>query len=355
LKKILIINPFGIGDVLFTTPVVRAIKENDPRAVIGYWCNERVREVLKDNPYLSEIFALSRGDLKKIFQVSKTAGIKKFFGLLRGIRKGRFDTLVDFSLDHRYSLIGKLLGIRKRVGFDYKGRGRFLTDKIAIEGYSGKHAVEYYLELLQPLAISPKSRKLDLFLSPAGNSRAAAILHAAGVSSDDLVVGIAPGAGGSWGENAALKHWPAIRFAQVADTLIAERRAKIFILGDAKERAIADVMVYAMKHKAVDLVGKTSLEELAALIARLRILIANDGGPLHMATALRIKTLSVFGPVDEGVYGPYPPSAEHIVVKADIDCRPCYQKFKLEACDRDRECVTSIDTEQVLKEVRRLI
>lgn len=113
MKKFLLINPFGIGDVLFTTPVIRAIRDSYPDGSIGYWCNERVKDILKDNKNIDFVFALSRGDIKRMYRQSRLKGIYRFFSLLRSIKKHRFDIAVDFSLDHRYSLLAKILGIKK--------------------------------------------------------------------------------------------------------------------------------------------------------------------------------------------------------------------------------------------------
>jgi len=355
LKKFLIINPFGIGDVLFTTPVIKAIKDSYPDAVVDYWCNQRVEPLLTANPDINKIFALSRGDLKKIFHKSILEGIYKFFNLLYRIKKEHFDISLDFSSEDRYSLIIKLLGIKRRVGFNYKKRGRYLTDKVDTEGYSSKHVVEYYLDLLKPLGIKPKRHNLALHVSNTADLKSGNILSRYGISDKDLIIGIAPGAGASWGKDAAIKHWPAIRFAQLADTIISDFGAKVLILGDESEKPIADIIVNTMQNKAIDLTGKTTLEELIAIISKLRILIANDGGPLHMAVAEGINTVSIFGPVDDLVYGPYPPDENHLVVKKDLSCRPCYRDFKMPQCDREKECLKSISTEEVLTCVRRLV
>ena len=128
---------------------------------------------------------------------------------------------------------------------------------------------------------------------------------------------------------------------------------KIVILGDKTERPLADIVVGAMKNKCIDLVGMVELEDLSALLRSLKLLVSNDGGPLHMAVASGIKTVSVFGPVDDLVYGAYPPGADHFVVKGSIDCRPCYKNFKLSVCDRSRECLKSISVEDVFQVVRK--
>ena len=129
--KILFVNPFGIGDVLFTTPLIRGLKERGHS--IYYWCNERVQGILRHNDAVSGIYALSRGDLKRYYNDSPLEAAKALFAIAKKIRHEKFDIALDFSLDYRYSLLLRLLGVKKIVGFDYKGRGRFLSDKIAVD------------------------------------------------------------------------------------------------------------------------------------------------------------------------------------------------------------------------------
>lgn len=356
MERILVINPFGIGDVLFTTPVISAIKDNYPDSFIGYWCNERVKEILQNNPSIDIIFALSRGDIKKLYRKSKLKGIISSLSLYRKIKKEKFSISLDFSLDHRYGLVSKLWGIRRRVGFNYKDRGRFLTDKIDIEGYSEKHVVEYYLDLLKFLNIRPKSYNLSLTVPERNNLKARMMLAQAGVNDKDLVIAIAPGAGASWGKDASLKHWPAVNFATLIDKIINDYRAKILILGDDSERPIVDTIIKTVHYNVVDLVGKTTLEELIAVINNVEMLITNDGGTLHIAVALGKKTVSFFGPVDPKVYGPYPPDdKKHIILRENLDCSPCYRNFRLSACQRNRACLEQISVDEAINAVSSLI
>ncbi|MCM8795343.1 MAG: glycosyltransferase family 9 protein, partial [Candidatus Omnitrophica bacterium] len=293
LKKFLIINPFGIGDVLFTTPVIRAIKEAYPDSFMAYWCNLRVKDVLKDNPHIDKIWSLSRGDIKKIFKQSKWKGLTTSLDLLQQLRKAEFDICFDFSLDWRYGLLTKLAGIKKRVGFNYKKRGRFLTEKIDIDGYNDKHVVDYYLDLLKIIDIIPKHKNLDLFISEEQRGHAKGVLANLGVTESELLFAIAPGGGASWGKDAYLKHWPQEKFAQLVDRLSDDFIAKILILGDTQEKEIAKEILARIKNKnrVIDLVGKISLEELVAIINYLEILITNDAGPLHIAVALNKKSV----------------------------------------------------------------
>ena len=105
----------------------------------------------------------------------------------------------------------------------------------------------------------------------------------------------------------------------------------------------------------LDLTGKLNLKELAAVINESKLLICNDGGPLHMAAALGVKTVSVFGPVDEAVYGPYPPDAKHVVVKKDLPCRPCYKDFRFTGCVNNRRCLEGITVDEVYGQIKGLL
>jgi len=355
LKKTLIINPFGIGDILFTTPLIREIKRQYPDSFLGYWCNERVKDILTANPHIGKVFGLSRGDIKRISRRSRLEGIGCFFGLLSALKKEKFEIALDFSLDHRYGLMAKLAGIKRRIGFNYKNRGRFLTDKIDIDGYSSRHVVEYYLDLLHFLGIIPQSRDLELFIPAQEKLKAQKLFADLSIKEGDLVIGIAPGGGASWGRDAVRKHWPAQNFAQLADRLIRGLGAKVLILGDSEEKTIAARIGEVTAGRAIDLSGRTNLAELAAVIERLNLLIANDGGPLHMAAALGKKTLSFFGPVDPAVYGPYPPDEKrHIILRRVVDCSPCYVKFRLAQCYNDKECLNGISVDDAVDRVSKM-
>jgi len=354
-KKILIINPFGIGDILFTTPLIRALKENYPGCFIGFWCNERVKAILESNSNIDTIFPLSRGDIKKLYKKSWILGFRSSLKLFFEIKDRKFDTSFDFSLDHRYGLICKLAGIKERIGYNYKNRGRFLTRKTALEGYHGKHAIEYYSSLLDHLGISVKNKNMELPLSEKALKEADDLFGSFGIKDTDLLVGIAPGAGGSWGKDAIYKHWPVLRFAEIADKLMVDFKVKVILLGDNTEVPLAEEIANVCKNKPINLIGKTSLDNLAAVIKKLRLLISNDGGPMHMAVALGVKTVAVFGPVDEKVYGPYPESKDHAVLTAAAECRPCYNNFRLPVCSMNRRCLDGITVAEAYSKVKDLL
>lgn len=353
--RYLIINPFGIGDVLFTTPLARAVKTSREGVFLGYWCNRRVEEILKANKYIDKTFSCSRGDLKKDFKTSFVRGLRVLLGLIKEIRKSRFDAAIDLSLDHRYALIASLCGIKMRFGYDFKGRGRLLTDKTLLKGYRGRHVIDFYSALLERIGVPEKGKSMDLFLKAPDLEEADKLLKVAGVRQGDLIIGISPGGGGSWGGQAYLKYWQEEKFAGLSDRLISGLGAKVVFLGDESDFAVISGISGLMKEQAVNAAGKTSLGTLAALISKLNLLISNDSGILHMASALRVKTVSFFGPTDDLVYGPYPDKDSHIVLKQDISCRPCYNDFRLDECLRDKECLKGISVETAYEAAKRLL
>ena len=348
--KILFVNPFGIGDILFTTPLVKSLKERDNS--IYYWCNERVVDILKYNKAIQGIFPLSRGDFKRIFKASTREAIKKAIDLIKRIKRERFDIAMDFSLDYRYSLLLRILGVKKIVGFDYKRRGRFLTDKIKIDGFDGRHMVEHYTMLLKFIDETLQAHnRMELFVGDAEKKWPDEFLKRNGISDSDILVGIVPGGGTSWGESAFRKHWPKEKFTYVADKLTSIDKYKIILFGSEKEVNICNFIADRMKSRVINLCGRTNLGQFAAILQGCKLLITNDGGPLHMASALGVKTVSIFGPVDERVYGPYPPSKEHMIITGNVECRPCYKNFRYPLC-RDRVCLDSIEPSTVLEAVR---
>jgi heptosyltransferase-1 len=267
---------------------------------------------------------------------------------------------------------------------DYKSRGRFLTDKVKLDGYSGRHVAEYYFDLLNFIGINASSPGLDeainsrtgrgcttysLEVSEEVSARAKKILAEHGIMAADLLIGVAPGGGASWGKDAIYKQWPAEKFRQLTERLTKASNVKVVLLGSVEEKPLAEIILEKMGQSPsgtvpifpgtifpiIDLTGKLNLKELAAVISELKALICNDGGLLHMAVALGVKTVSTFGPVDEIVYGPYPPSAKHIVVKKDLPCRPCYKDFRFTGCSNNRKCLEEITVEDVFDNVKGLL
>lgn len=354
-RNALFINPFGIGDVLFTTPIVHTIKDALPDIKLGYLCNRRTAPILENNHFIDWIFVYERDEFENLVGNSCLSWAKKYFEFLNQIKRKRFDLALDFSLNSQYGFFSWYAGIKTRVGFDYKARGWLLNKKMKLAGYEDKHIVEYYADLLKLIGLDLKYRRLELYLKQEDIEWAEDFLNKSKINRTDLLVGIVPGAGASWGKDAYIKHWPAENFSALSDKIIENYKAKLIIMGDLPEVAIVKKIINNTHHEIIDATGKTNLGQFAALLNKMNLVVTNDGGPMHIAVALGIKTVSIFGPVDDRVYGPYPRTTEQVVVSKGLICQPCYHRFRMPECKTNRECITSLSVEEVYPYVERFL
>lgn len=349
-QRILIVNPFGIGDVLFSTPLVHAVRRAFPQCHLTYLCNRRVEPILSGNPYINELFVHERDDLVGLFRSSQWQGLKYLRSFLQRVRRARFDILIDLSLNERYAFILKLIGVRRRIGFNYHNRGRFLTQRLPIDGYQDAHVVEYYRELLAFMGIRLVEASLELHVSEDDRRWVQQWLAARGLEGSRTLVGIVPAGGVSWGIDAPFRRWSSEGFAAVADALAERHQAQIILFGEGSDRSICERVAKRMKHQAVDASGQTTLGQFVGLLERLNLVICNDGGPLHLAVSRGVRTVSIFGPVDPRVYGPYSSDTgrHRVVCRSGLPCRPCYHQFRLPPCPYERACLREVDPESVL-------
>jgi len=352
-QRILIINPFGIGDVLFTTPLIRNLKYHFPESFIGYVANQRTAAFLIDYPKVNRVFVYERDEFNRLYRTSKRQFIKKGIHFLQEIQQTKFDLVIDLSLNGTMSFLMRLIGIPQRIGFNYKNRSPFLTTKIKLDGYEKKHVVDYYLSLLKELGCEVKFRELEFPLKDQDCQWSQEFFRKNGILTRDLVVGLVPGGGASWGKDAAYKRWPAQNYAKLADKIVEKFSAKIILLGDQKEAELCRQVQGLMRSSACLACGETTVGQFAALLKSCRLNIVNDGGPLHVAVAVGAKTVSIFGPVDPLVYGPYPKDS-HAVVTKDLACRPCYRRFRMAQCSHI-SCLHSIDVEDVYRKVEKIL
>ncbi len=348
-KKILIINPFGIGDVIFSTPLIEILKKHFPGCFIGYVCNKRVSELIRTNPFLDKIFVYEKDDYRQIWKRSKIKCLMKALSFLRNIGKEKFDISIDLSLGYQYSMLFRIMGIKKRVGFNYRGRGKFLTDKIDIGSFDNKHVAEYYLNVLRLLDIDVSKYRVSprIYTSELSALFGEKFLKENGIAKADILIGMVPGCGASWGNDAALRRWDRKNFTALAARLMEKYHARIVLLGNSEEAGICeDIRKYA-GGGIINYCGKTSIEKLVGIMSKCGVVITNEGGMLHIAAGMGIRTVSIFGPVDEATYGPYPADENHIVLtKKDVPCRPCYRQFKYNKCD-NRICLDGITVDDV--------
>ncbi|MCM8831205.1 MAG: glycosyltransferase family 9 protein [Candidatus Omnitrophica bacterium] len=355
IKKILIFNPFGIGDVLFTTPLIRNLKENFICQYLAYICNGRAYPLLKNNPFLDEIFIFEKDYWREILKESWFKFCKQYFSFLQKIRKMHFDVVFDLSLNSQYGLFFKMSGIKRRIGFNFKKRGRFLTEKLDIPtGFSQKHVARFYLDLLKFLKINPKEYNFDVFIENNAVREVESILVSF-MKENNAFVLVCPGSGDSWGKAAYFRRWPEDNFVDLCNKIQNNLSFNVVLTGSKAEMDICQYIYDKMEGKPINLCGKINLEEFVALISKSKLIITNDGGPFHIARALNKKIIVFFGPVDEKVYGPYLHLKDTFVFSKQLNCRPCYKGFRFLGCQYDKKCLREISPDEVYLTVREIL
>ncbi|MDO8525019.1 MAG: lipopolysaccharide heptosyltransferase II [Candidatus Omnitrophota bacterium] len=335
MKRILIVNVNWIGDALFSTPFIRAVRDAYPGAYIACLVHPRCKEMLELNPRLNEIIIYDEDESHR--------GLFGKLRLIAALRHKRFDTAFLLHRSFTKALLVFLAGVRERIGYPTKKRGMLLT-KMVESPSEELHKVEYFLNIARSSGLTPKSGSYEFFIDDSHRRSIARLLREAGVSDNDTVVVICPG--GNWGP----KRWPKENFAKLSDLLAERCGAKIVISGANKDIKLAEEIRALMKTRPVITAGKTTLKSLAALVAGADLVIANDTGPMHLAVAMKAKTIALFGPTSPGITGPYGEGYYKVIFRNDTCDVPCYDF----TCS-DNRCMAAIKVEDVLREAEEML
>lgn len=350
-KRFLIINTFGIGDVLFTVPLIKNIKANIPDAYIGYISNRRTAPLLESLPQINQVIVYDRNEFKVVSDRSRLEFLQLILKTKTEIQQGHYDIVFDFSMTWYAGFYCWLAGIKQRVGLNYKNRSIFLTKKVLFSGYEGRHVAQYYQGLLGAVNFHISPQSMDIAVAPEGCLWAEKFLQDANFLQARWIA-VFPGGGESWGPDAKFKRWPAEKYAQLITKIMADFNVNIILLGNHAEESLCKEIQSLVKCPLFNACGKTNLLQTLAILKKSFLALVNDGGPLHMAVAAGIKTVSVFGPVDEKVYGPYAGvPGQHRVVTSSIACRPCYRNFRRAACEHI-SCVKNVEVGDVFNAVQ---
>lgn len=328
--KILIINLAFIGDVILSTPVARALRENYPDAQIDMLVVPLTQPIARGNPYIDNALVYDkRGKHKKITELWK---------LIRFLRSREYDLAVCANFASRGAILAWAAGIRLRAGYDAQQAGWFLTHAASPRRTGICHESENYLDVLKPLGITTNDTSLAFNINPAD----AASLHLK-VPRDwrrplALVCPI-----GSY----PLKSWTAAGYARLLEHM-AELADCYLIGGRGEESQLKDINRLA-GDKAGILAGTLNLGELAAFIAESKLLVTVDTGPMHMACAVRVPVAAFFGPTDPRVWGPRGP--RDVIFQNIIDCSPCWGRIPC----ADHRCLEELNEEEVIRMVINLL
>jgi heptosyltransferase-2 len=290
------------------------------------------------HPAVHDVLVLDKGKgrMRDLLEVIDASGRAK---------KRRFDMAVFFQNAFEAAFIAALARIPVRVGYATDSRGFLLTHPIAkADPHSGRHQVEYYLDIVRSLGWTGLSRKPRLFVTPEDLKKAEATLETLGISLGETILGMAPGA--AFGP---AKRWPAERFAKVADKAVEEWDARVLIFGSNGDRESCNDVASAMEARLFNLCGKTDLGEAVALISRCSMFVTNDSGLMHVASALDVPTVAIFGSTNHVATGPISNKAR--VVRSQVECHPCLKP----ECPEDFRCMLRIFPGEVFAELKQLL
>ena len=274
-------------------------------------------------------------------------GMAGFLRAARRVREHRFDACVILPNAFRAAAFIKAAGIPERWGYATESRSILLTKRVPQPPRPfGRHQAYFYLDLLSGLGLDVGRRSPDttLVATTAMTASAEALLESAGWTGGPLI-GVHPGA-----TNSRAKIWSASRYAEVAREMAAREDAQIVVLGGEAEAALAaEVLSGLPDGSKLSLHGRTSLGELMGVLTKLCVFLTNDSGPMHLASALGVSTVAVFGPTDSRETGPL---GEHArVVREAVDCSPCAYRD----CPIDHRCMERVSVDRVVGEAAALL
>jgi heptosyltransferase-2 len=310
-----------VGDAVMSLPALRAIRGRFPQAHIAILAKSSVA-----NLYIHQLLA----DEIIVYNLQSS------WSMGRQLRSRQFDCAILLQNAFEAAWIAWLAKIPTRIGYKRDGRQLLLTRAVDVPrpGEIPRHQRFYYLELLRRASLIdalPESDSIQLGSRPA--------------SSGKRVIGVSPGA--AYG---TAKRWLPERFAEAAGALAEARGASIALFGTKSERALCEEIAQRLNGREVtNYAGETTLAQFIDLAAGCELFLTNDSGSMHIASALGVPTVAIFGATDDTATGPAGLNAR--VVRQPVDCSPCL----LRECPIDHRCMTRVSAERVVKEALELL
>ncbi len=346
-RKVLAISASGIGNTILFTPVLNSLRKHFSGATIDLLAlSKAMADPVAGSPLVNGIHVLSLEPLKALPAVL-------------ALRREPYDvSIVAFpSNKWQFHVVSRLIGAPRRICHSYRvGRLRSLAflENGEVPAVEGLHDVDQNLNLLKPLGIDPakEERKVFFHLAPEHHEFAMRYVTSRNLSGRVLAA-IHPGAGGHYKDwQGVLKRWPADRFAALCDRLIDERQAHVLILGGPEEQGLKEEVRRAIrKPEHTTLVGE-NLKHTAAILSRCRLMVSNDSGLMHVAAAVGVPTLGIFGPTNHTRTAPV--GAKCRIIRKDLPCSPCLEypfhstSSKIR-CDYAEQCLKDITVEEAFR------
>lgn len=341
IERIVVRGTNWVGDAVMTVPALRQLRRLFPNAQITLATRSWAQGLFAGADFLDEL------------QVHEGSGLRSVVQQVRQWRKQNFDLAILFPNSLETALVASLARVPLRIGYATDGRQRLLTHPLALpEWRASKHEVFYYLKIVAELEWLIKQGQTFLDTQPDGSlevsdarkSAARDFLRERGIRDGVAKVALCPGS-----INSRAKRWPTDRYAELADRLIDELGAEVFLVGSKAESDVSLAVAQQMHNQPKMLTGETDLAELVAILSLADLLVTNDTGPAHIASALGRPTLVIFGPTNPLTTRPFSPFGE--IVREPPDCAPCM----LRDCPIDHRCMTAITPADVFERARQLL
>ncbi|MBD3305825.1 hypothetical protein GF339_05530 [candidate division KSB3 bacterium] len=363
IQRILLVQLDEIGDVVMTTPLFRAVRQNFPDAWITLVVKPAVVNLVERCPYLNEILAYRpMGPGGRCWRTRRHVNTMLFAAIYLWRRRFDLVLLPRWDVDYTYAtFLAYLSGAPWRVGYsEYvlpkkqsvnAGYDLLLTHVITTTG-NVKHEVERNLDVLRFLHGKIQDDALELWVGEDDEGMAENTFAQHGIGSDALIVGLGPSSG-----TLALKQWPLERFVEIGRWLQITYDATLLVIGDQGDIPLGRTLARELEGNVINMAGKTSLRQTAALLRRCSLFVGNDTGPMHIAAALKIPVIALFGPSCAHRFSPW--GAGHQIISVDLPCKPCHQDGHLNRCRQCRfdqpYCMTNITVDDVKATVREML
>jgi lipopolysaccharide heptosyltransferase II len=332
-NNILVVNVNWLGDVIFSTPIFKALKEAYPQARVSCLAVPRVKEVLEHCPFIDEVIVYDEKG-RHWYPWEKLR-------LIGSLRQKKFDAAFLLHRSLTRALLTFLVGIPVRVGYRSAKPSVFLTRQISVE--ENAHRMDEYAKIVEELGVAvDKVYGLEVSAQELKDMEEKLLKH--GIGPGDYLVVV--NAGGNWD----LKRWPHERFGQLIARLVKDFRVKVVIPGSDKDRALAQSIARLSGVDPLVLAGSTGLKELMALFKRANCVISNDTGPLHLAASVGTDVIALFGPTRPEITGPRG-RGRAMVLHKEIGCNkaPCYHL----SCSHN-ECLHAITVDDVCQALQKI-
>jgi len=340
-KKILIIKLRYIGDTLSIVPVIDRVKECVPEVTVDVMIRKGTEEVVAFHPGIRKIWVYDQKMAKSDFRSS----VPYQFDLIRGLRKERFDYILDYTHGDRAAILSFLIHAPSRISYRCSSPlTKLLMNRFVDYNPLEHHIVEYQLKALSLFNLPVNNPKMDIHIPEKAEKAVNEILAKNDIDSQGDIIAVHPGARGR------LKQWRPERFALISDRLIEQFKAQIILVSGPNEASILEKVEKYMCFKPVLSTTGLSLLELAALFRKCRLFLGNDSAPGHIAAAVDCPTISLFGPTFPHMWRPYNRRGE--VLFKNVPCCGCLQKV----CDRPEEnCMDLIGADEVWNCIQKVL